>query len=296
MVHSLSVVIPAHNEESSIEECLHALLVQSDAIHEIIVVDNASDDDTRRIVDDLAREHDSVRVVSETTPGVIAARNAGFDAASGSLVARIDADTVVQPGWAPAIVDFFTRVGPEFGGGSGFSYFHDLPFQRPFRAAQRRVTEKIRARTNRDNPVRTPEMIGLNMVLTTEAWESVKGDLTSRSDVHEDVDLSICLRETGVQIGLVPGMSVTTSGRRYLTPLRDFLAYYAAGPRTYLAHGSRWGAVGAAVGSSAGIAFYLAMWVPFRAWNPRTGRFELSGMFSAKKRDAPRISFTRQAR
>lgn len=273
MVHTLSVVIPVHNEERFIEACLSALLTQRDHLLEVLVVDNNSTDGTRRIVDAIANADPLVAVVDARTPGVVAARNAGFGAASGSLIARIDADTVVLDGWARAIHSFFESTGGRFVGGTGMSYFHDLPFQRPFRAMQQRATASLRGRLDAGRPAAMPEMIGLNMVVTADAWKSVVDETSARSDIHEDVDLSLCLRSRGGELGLVPGMVVATSGRRYLTSLRSFLGYCAAGPRTYRAHGRALAAFTTGLGSSVAVAFYLAMWLPFRAWDPTARRF-----------------------
>ncbi len=100
----LSVVIPAYNEEKYIGACLEELITQAgDDIFEIIVVDNASTDKTSTI----AKKYKGVKVVHEKRKGLTRARQAGLMAAKGDLVAYIDADTHVKPGW-------FHRVLREF--------------------------------------------------------------------------------------------------------------------------------------------------------------------------------------
>ncbi|HEX3463040.1 MAG TPA: glycosyltransferase family 2 protein [Candidatus Elarobacter sp.] len=59
----LSVVVPARNEERTIERCVRSLLAQTLAEYEVIVVDDRSDDRTPAILDRLAREHPRLRVV-----------------------------------------------------------------------------------------------------------------------------------------------------------------------------------------------------------------------------------------
>ena len=59
----LSVVVPAHNEAGSIEASVHALtatLEREDIDHEIIVVDDASDDGTGRLVEAIAQHNSRV--------------------------------------------------------------------------------------------------------------------------------------------------------------------------------------------------------------------------------------------
>ena len=106
MASTLSVVVPAYNEQDSLGECLGRLTGQLDSITEIIVVDNNSTDGTRAIADDYARRFPAVTVLHEAQQGLVFARNAGLDAASCDAIARIDSDTRVPPHWARTIVEF----------------------------------------------------------------------------------------------------------------------------------------------------------------------------------------------
>lgn len=100
----LSVVIPAYNEEKYIGGCLEELITQAGKdIFEIIVVDNASTDATAQV----AKKFKGVKVIREDRKGLTRARQAGLLAAKGDLIAYIDADTHIKPGW-------FHRVRNEF--------------------------------------------------------------------------------------------------------------------------------------------------------------------------------------
>ena len=105
---TLSVVVPAFDEEDTIAACLERLTAQADCIAEIVDVDNNSTDRTAEIVRDLARRHPTIRLLHEAEQGLVFARNAGMDAATGDLIARIDSDTMVGDDWSRTIVDFFT--------------------------------------------------------------------------------------------------------------------------------------------------------------------------------------------
>jgi glycosyltransferase involved in cell wall biosynthesis len=95
MTTRLSVVVPAHNEENFLGDCLDSLLAQDyPGDYEIIVVDNNSTDGTASVA--LAR---GVRVVTEPRPGVCWARQAGTSVASGEVVVSTDADTVYARDW-----------------------------------------------------------------------------------------------------------------------------------------------------------------------------------------------------
>lgn len=101
----VSLVIPAYNEEAQIGACLDSVLRDAgDGFCEVIVVDNASTDRTAEIA--LSR---GVRVVREDTKGLPAARECGRKAASGEIVAYIDADTRMHAQWLPQVKALFRR-------------------------------------------------------------------------------------------------------------------------------------------------------------------------------------------
>ena len=104
----LSFVIPAHNEEVNIGECLSSILRELEGkpyTVEIIVVNNASTDNTGRI----ARRFPGVRVVDEPRKGLVIARQAGLTRATGDLVANVDADTRIPPGWIEKVLAEFEK-------------------------------------------------------------------------------------------------------------------------------------------------------------------------------------------
>jgi glycosyltransferase involved in cell wall biosynthesis len=99
----ISVVIPAYNEQRYLPACLHAVRQQKDAPpYEIIVVDNASTDRTGSI----ARRY-GARVTTQPCKGVARARQTGFEAACGGIIASTDADTRVTSHWLARIATHF---------------------------------------------------------------------------------------------------------------------------------------------------------------------------------------------
>lgn len=98
----LSVVIPAHNEEESIAATLVAVddaLTTAGIDHEILVVDDASGDDTHGVVTGLARERPAIRYLLSPNPnGFGYAVRAGLDAFTGDAVAIVMADLSDDPG------------------------------------------------------------------------------------------------------------------------------------------------------------------------------------------------------
>lgn len=104
----LSFVIPAYNEAATIGTCLDSIVREhegKDYKSEVIVVDNASTDDTAAI----AGRYPEVIVVSEPRKGITYARQAGLAASNGDLIANVDADTMLTPGWLETVFREFSR-------------------------------------------------------------------------------------------------------------------------------------------------------------------------------------------
>ena len=91
---TVSVVIPVRDDAVPLAACLEALAAQTRPAEEIVVVDNASSDDSA----DIARAA-GARVVFCGERGIPAAAAAGYDAATGEVILRLDADSLPAPGW-----------------------------------------------------------------------------------------------------------------------------------------------------------------------------------------------------
>lgn len=99
----VSVVVPVHGKWEYTERCLRALSGTSGAVpFEVIVVDDASPDDTRARLSAVT----GVRVVPlDVNQGYVGACNAGIEAARGDLVVLLNNDTRVHPDWLVPLVD-----------------------------------------------------------------------------------------------------------------------------------------------------------------------------------------------
>lgn len=92
----ISVIIPALNSASTIEECLEAVTSQKnlDVDYEVIVVDDGSADNTAQLVSRF-----NVKLIQQAHAGAGAARNRGVQESNGDIIAFTDADCVVDAEW-----------------------------------------------------------------------------------------------------------------------------------------------------------------------------------------------------
>jgi len=120
---TISIVIPAYNEEKYIAACIESVLRhKTDDVIEIIVVDNASTDGTA----DVAASFPGVRVVREDQKGTGFARQRGFLEAKGELIAYIDADSRIHGHWFDIIQKEFQADETVVSLSGPFKYY-DLP-------------------------------------------------------------------------------------------------------------------------------------------------------------------------
>lgn len=102
---TISVIVCAYNEAQYLPACLHALLAQTRPADEIVVVDNASSDGTGAV----ARSIPGVKVVEEPARGLVIARERGRLAASGDVLAYVDADCRPPITWLERVERRFER-------------------------------------------------------------------------------------------------------------------------------------------------------------------------------------------
>lgn len=103
---TVSVVVIAYNDAGLVGEAVSSALDQGPVVDEIIAVNDASSDDTGRVLDELAARHPRLKVLhrTENSGGCGTPRNDGIAAATAPYVLFLDSDDVLPPGAADALV------------------------------------------------------------------------------------------------------------------------------------------------------------------------------------------------
>jgi len=108
----VSVIIPTYSYSKYIEKAINSVLAQTYRDFEIIVVDDGSTDNTRKIIE--TKYKDKVRYFYQENKGASAARNKGIKESKGEYLAFLDQDDLFHPLSLEKKVDFLNR-NSEFG-------------------------------------------------------------------------------------------------------------------------------------------------------------------------------------
>ncbi len=231
---SISVIVAVYNRAYEIGACLESLLSLDypPSKLEIIVVDDGSSDDTRRIVSGY-----DVKLISQPeNRGQSAARNRGVRTARGEIVAFVDSDCIADPGWLKDLVPYFRDGRNVLVGGYVASYYSESLLDRyeevksPLNMGEETV---VGVGAGSDFYVPT-----CNMLVRREEYLQV-GGLNEDMRVGEDVDLCWRLKEHGSRLVYVPKGVVRHKHRNHLLEcFKRRFQYGESEPMLYLTHGS----------------------------------------------------------
>jgi hypothetical protein len=105
-----SIIITSYNYEKFLPRAIDSALRQTYLVKEIIVVDDGSTDDSRKII---AGYGDQIIPIFKKNGGLISATNAGFSASQGEIIFFLDADDIFSPHKVTEMVNYFLQVMPQ---------------------------------------------------------------------------------------------------------------------------------------------------------------------------------------
>jgi glycosyltransferase involved in cell wall biosynthesis len=211
MALRFSVIVCAHNEAQYLSACLHSLLAQSRLPDEIMVVNNASTDDTRAVALAVPR----VRVVDEARKGLVIARETGRVVASGDVLVYVDADCRAPVNWLAHVERRFLN-DPRLLALSGPYRFYDWDWWgrlliRAYDVTLAPATQFLVKYVLRIGTV----FYGGNFAVRREALDRIGGFDTSIEFHGEDTNVGRRLFAIG-KVGLFSDCHLHTSARRYI--------------------------------------------------------------------------------
>lgn len=93
----VSIIIPVYNTESYLCQCLDSVTGQTLKDIEIICVDDGSSDGSLQILEQYAQKDARIRILHKENGGLVSARKAGAEIASGQYIGYVDSDDWVEP-------------------------------------------------------------------------------------------------------------------------------------------------------------------------------------------------------
>jgi hypothetical protein len=226
----ISIIIPAYNEERHLADCLDSVVAQTSLPDEVVVVDNNSTDQTVAI----AARYPFVKLIREPKQGIVYARDAGFNAATGTILARTDADVVLPPDWVARLHAFYADPAHAEHGLSGGGRPSNLRWSRLMGWLQGQVAFRI-------NRFLLGHYIffGSNMAIPAKLWPELRDQMCNRTDIHEDLDLAIHFHRAGYPITYHETLQVVSRWARVITHREHLLANLMMWPQTLRVHGKR---------------------------------------------------------
>jgi len=205
---SLTIVILTRHRPTYLKNCLDSIFSQEGPPFEVMVIDNSDDGRTEELMRAFPQAH-YTRV--KYSPSVLSARNLGAHAAHGDIIAFVDDDATLSPGWLNACVNAFKD--PKVGGVGGrildkFSASQDPKREVPIC----KILPDGRYTGNQDcdpdHLVPADHLQGTHWAIRKEAFLQVGGfdPRWGPHDPYEEMDFQQRLRKAGWQLYFVPQM------------------------------------------------------------------------------------------
>lgn len=210
---SVSVIVPAYNEEVGIERAVRSLAGSDYPDLEVIVVDDGSTDRTAPIVEGLGLPQ--VHLIRQDNAGKAMALNTGIRLSRGEVIVMVDGDTVFEPDTVRKLVQPLsdpevaavsgnTKVGNR---GGLLGRWQHIEYVTGFNL-DRRMYEVLQS---------TPTVPGAVGAFRREAMEAVGG--VSGETLAEDTDLTLAIGRTGKRVVYAPDARAWTEAPSTLSGL-----------------------------------------------------------------------------
>jgi len=211
MALRISVIVCAHNEARYLPACLHSVLAQSRVPDELLVINNASTDETALVASQIPR----VRVVDEPRKGLVVARETGRHHSTGDILIYVDADCRAPLGWIERIERRFDRDGALIALSGPYRYYDwDLWGRSLIRAYDFTLAPATQLLVKHVLRIGTI-FYGGNFAVRRAALDRIDGFDTSIEFHGEDTNLGRRLFAVG-KVGLFHDCYLHTSARRYI--------------------------------------------------------------------------------
>ena len=235
----VTIMIPAHNEESVITNTVENILKMDYPNFEVIVIDDRSSDNTASVIKDLEAKHEQVRALireKDAFPGKSAVLNDALKMAHGEAILVFDADATVEP-------DFLNKLVPnlepaDVGAVQARKIIRNKDINFLTRCQNNEYTFDTYLQVSRDAIKGAVELRGNGELIKRQALEDIDG--WNNYTITDDLDMSTRLHIKGWDVRFCPDACVYEEGIVYVFPLfrqrrrwlegtiRRYLEYFGA--------------------------------------------------------------------
>lgn len=232
----VTVMVPAHNEESVITKTIDNLLAMDYENFELIVIDDRSEDNTASVIKDIESKNEKVKALirdKNAFPGKSAVLNDALKIAKGEAILVFDADARVESDFLSKLI---VHLEPEdVGAVQARKVIRNKDYNFLTRCQNNEYTLDAHFQIGRDAVKGAVELRGNGELIKRTALEDIGG--WNEETITDDLDMSTQLHIKGWDVRFCPETIVTEEGVIYLMPLyRQRRRWLEGSIRRYLEH------------------------------------------------------------
>uniref|UniRef100_UPI004057A8A6 glycosyltransferase family 2 protein n=1 Tax=Agathobacter sp. TaxID=2021311 RepID=UPI004057A8A6 len=112
--NKITIIVPVYNIANYIEKCIESIINQTYRNIEIILIDDGSTDNSGEICSCYAKKDSRIIVIHQKNGGLVNARKAGLNAATGEYVIFVDGDDYIEPVLCQKMLEYIAKLDVDF--------------------------------------------------------------------------------------------------------------------------------------------------------------------------------------
>lgn len=214
----VTVMIPAHNEETVITNTVENILQMNYTNFDVIVIDDRSTDNTASVIKNLEQKYEKVTALirsKDAFPGKSAVLNDAFKIAKGEAILVFDADATVEPDFLSKLIPYLEPK--DVGAVQARKVIRNKNQNLITRCQNNEYTMDTHFQVGRDSVKGAVELRGNGELIKRQALEDING--WNNYTIVDDLDMSTRLHIKGWDVRFCPEAIVYEEGIAYIRPL-----------------------------------------------------------------------------
>ena len=214
----VTVMIPAHNEETVITNTVENILQMNYTNFDVIVIDDRSTDNTASVIKNLEQKYEKVTALirsKDAFPGKSAVLNDAFKIAKGEAILVFDADATVEPDFLSKLIPYLEQK--DVGAVQARKVIRNKNQNLLTRCQNNEYTMDTHFQVGRDSVKGAVELRGNGELIKRQALEDING--WNNYTIVDDLDMSTRLHIKGWDVRFCPEAIVYEEGIAYIRPL-----------------------------------------------------------------------------